>query len=116
MAYEQNFDNYFDDEFISLVDKRIQSKEPHVILSVYRVELFHKQFHDDCGRMWPHTYDFQRLKYVTEKIIEKYGSIEQAIAIEEKERNERWKKIFPRGIQNMLTPVDELAEQEKYGV
>lgn len=112
MAYEFKPDSYFDDEFIAKVDKQIQSKEPHVVLSVYRAELFHKQFHDDCGRNWPHTYDIKRLQYVQEKIIEKYGSVERAISIEEEARNERWKKIFPRGIENVLIPVDELAERE----
>lgn len=116
MAYEFKPDSYFDEEFISLVDKSIQSEEPYVILSVYRRELFNRQFYIDCRKTWPHTYDFERLKYVTEKIIKKYGSIEQAISIEEEARNERWKRIFPRGIENVLIPVNELAEREEYSV
>lgn len=114
MAYEFKPDSHFDDEFIAKVDKQIQSKDPSTILSIYRKELFNRQFYIDCHKTWPHTYDFERLKYVTEKIIKKYGSIEQAIAIEEEARNERWKRIFPRGIENVLIPVDELAEQEKF--
>ena len=116
MAYEFKPDSYFDDEFISKVDKQIQSEDPNPILSTYRKELFNRQFYIDCHKTWPHTYDFERLKYVTEKIIKKYGSIEQAIAIEEEARNERWKRIFPRGIENVLIPVDELAEREEYSV
>ena len=101
MSFFKSWERNFDEEFINYIESRFKQGEARLVLADLRWEEFYRDsslskiFQKINGEkvFFEYKYDIRRLQYVEERIIQEYGSIEEAVKQEKKRSRRLCKEI-----------------------